>query len=213
MYAWCKLSAALLLTVLLCGPALADVELPAPRTEGGNGVFAVLKNRASAVSGSYPTGQVSLEDLSTLLWAATGLNRPKGWTVPMAMGREPYCKVYVAGGDGVFLYDWSRNTLKEISGDDVRGSIGRQAFVANASHVLIFVIDGAAVEGFGARGAEWGYVAVGAMTQNVYLAAEALGIGARYMASLSTDVARAALKLGAKDIPACIMPVGKRSEK
>jgi nitroreductase len=128
----------------------------------------------------------------------------------MAMGREPYCKVYVAGGDGVFLYDWSRNALKEISKDDIRGSIGKQPFVAKASHVLIFVIDGAAVEGFGARGAEWGYAAVGAMTQNVYLAAEGLGIGVRYIASLSPDVAREALKLAAKDVPACIMPIGKR---
>lgn len=210
MYSWCKWSAALLLTVFLCGSAGADAELPAPRTEGGNGIFAVLKNRASAVASSYPTGQVSLEELSTLLWAATGLNRPKGWTVPMAMGREPYCKVYVAGGDGVFLYDWRRNALKEISKDDIKGTIGAQAFVASASHVLIFVIDGAAVESFGARGADWGYVAAGAMTQDVYLAAEALGIGARYMASLSSDVARKSLKLGPKDIPVCIMPIGKR---
>jgi nitroreductase len=204
---------ALFLTIFICTPVMADTELPAPLTEGGSGVFSVLKNRASAPGGSYPTGQVSPEELSTLLWAATGLNRPKGWTVPMAMGREPYCKVYVAGGDGVFLYDWSRNALKEISKNDIRSSIGRQPFVANASHVLIFVIDGTAVDGFGDRGADWGYVAIGAMTQNVYLAAEALGIGARYMASLSADVAREALELGAKDIPACIMPIGKRAAK
>jgi nitroreductase len=194
----------------MCVPASADVELPAPRTEGGEGIFSVLKNRASAGGSNYPTGQVSPEELSTLLWAATGLNRPKGWTVPMAMGREPYCKVYVAGADGVFLYDWSRNALKEISANDIRSSIGRQAFVANSSHVLIFVLDGVAVEGFGARGADWGYVAVGAMTQDVYLAAEALGIGARYMASLSLDVAHEALKLDEKDVPVCIIPIAKR---
>jgi nitroreductase len=87
----------------------------------------------------------------------------------------------------------------------------KDRFAANAFHVLIFVSDGAAVEGFGDRGVDWGYMAVGAMTQNVYLAAEALAIGARYMTSLSADVVRSALELGAKDVPACVMPIGKRA--
>ena len=44
-------------------------------------------------------------------------------------------------------------------------------------------------------------------------AAEALDIGARCMVSLSPDVAREALKLGEKDIPACVMPIGGRAKR
>ncbi|MDR1979271.1 MAG: nitroreductase family protein [Synergistaceae bacterium] len=200
------------LEVVLCASASADIKLPEPLTEGGSGIFALLKSRASAASGSYPTGQVSQEELSTLLWAASGLNRPgKGWTVPMAMGREPYCKVYVAGDEGTFLYDWKEHSLKEISKDNVKSTIGTQPFVAKASHVLIFVTDGKALGSLNnARGAEWAYVAVGSMTQNVYLAADSLNIGVRYMASLSGDVTRASLRLEEGDVPICIMPIGKR---
>ena len=98
--------AIVLLGSVLCVSARADIKLPEPQIEGGSGIFTLLKSRASAVSGNYPTGQVSQAELSTLLWAASGLNRPgKGWTVPLAMGREPYCKVYVAGDEGTFLYD------------------------------------------------------------------------------------------------------------
>jgi nitroreductase len=195
-----------------CIPVHADVKLPEPRTEGGSGIFSLLKSRASALGSGYPTGKVSQEELATLLWAATGLNRTgKGWTVPMAMGREPYCKVYVASDDGTFLYDWKEHALKEISKNNVKGTIGRGAFVAQASHVLVFVTDGKALAGLGGgRGADWGFFAVGAMTQNVYLAADALDIGVRYMASLSADVARASLQLQENDVPVCIMPIGKR---
>jgi hypothetical protein len=206
------LTVALLLGSVLCVSAGADIKLPDPLTEGGSGIFSLLKSRASAVSSSYPTGQVSQEELSTLLWAASGLNRPgKGWTVPMAMGREPYCKVYVAGDEGTFLYDWKEHSLKETSKDNVKSTIGRQSFVANASYVLVFVTDGKIVGGLNnPRADEWAYVAVGAMTQNVYLAADALNIGVRYIASLSADVARASLKLEEGDVPICIVPIGKR---
>ncbi|MDR1377496.1 MAG: nitroreductase family protein [Synergistaceae bacterium] len=208
---------ALLTTVLLtgatvCVPAWADVKLPDPLTEGGGGVFSLLKSRASALSGSYPTGQISQEELSTILWAASGLNRPgKGWTIPLAMGREPYCKVYVVGDDGTFLYDWKEHALREISKENVKAAIGSQAFVGKASHVLVFVTDSKALANFNnGRAEEWAYVAIGAMTQNVYLAADALGIGVRYLASLSPDVARTSLQLAERDIPVCIMPIGKR---
>ena len=55
-----------------------------------------------------------LKELSTILWAATGKNRePKGWTVPMAMGREPYVSVYVLLKSGGYLYNWEKNALMQ----------------------------------------------------------------------------------------------------
>jgi len=188
-----------------------DVKLPEPRMTGGAAIFDVMKLRASAASSSFPTNAVSMEELSTLLWAASGLNRPSKWTIPFAMGREPYCNVYAVGENGAFLYDWKNNSLKEISKDDIRGVIGNQGFLAKVPYILVFVGDGKALESFsGTRGAEWSQVAVGAMTQNVYLAAEALNIGARYMASMKTDAVRGHLKLSEADTPICILPVGKR---
>jgi hypothetical protein len=206
------LGGALLAVLLSAGVAAADIQLPEPRMAGGIGVFDALKLRASAPGNAFPTGAISPEELSTLLWAATGLNRPeKGWTVPMGMGREPYCRVYVAGAEGTFLYDWNGNVLKEISKSDIRDTFGAQSFVAKAPYVLIFVADGKSLRAVdSARGGEWAQVAVGAMTQNVYLAAEALNIGVRYMASLKADAARTNLKLARNDIPICILPAGKK---
>lgn len=208
------LSAVLLCVLCVSAAGAAEVrKLPTPQTSGGLGIFDMLKNRASATAASFPTGKISQEELSTLLWAATGLNRPeKGWTVPMAMGREPYCRVYVTGEEGTFLYDWVTHSLIGTSKEDGRRAIGAMSFASNAPYILIFVTDGKSIGSFkNVRAAEdWAQVAVGAMTQNVYLAAEALGIGTRYMASLKEDAVRTACALDADDVPVCILPLGKR---
>jgi nitroreductase len=175
------------------------------------GLFEALKNRASAPGGDFPTGRLEAEELSSVLWAATGLNRgDKGWTVPMAMGLPPYCKVYVAKEDGVFLYDWSSNSLAEISGEDIRALVGAQNFVRTASCILIFVSDGKGLSEFQEpERTIFAYVAAGAMTQDVYLAAAALGLGARYIHSINVDAIQSALRLEPGNNPLCLMLLGK----
>ena len=205
------LAAAVLLPV---GAASADVSLPAPQRTGGSGVFDALGSRASAVGADFASMKdVSLENLSTVLWAATGLNREeKGWTVPMAMGMEPYVKVYVARSDGTFLYDWRAHALEEVSKEDVRGRVGKQDFVAKAPCTLIFVSDSAALSRKfkDNDGEEFAAVAAGAMTQNVYLASGALGIGTRYIRSARDDEIERILSLPDDDDVLCIMPMGVR---
>ena len=205
------LAAAVLLPV---GAASADVSLPAPQRTGGSGVFDALGSRASAVGADFASMKdVSLENLSTVLWAATGLNRgEKGWTVPMAMGMEPYVKVYVARADGTFLYDWRAHALKEVSKEDVRGRVGKQDFVAKAPCTLIFVSDSAALSKKFKDDdeEEFAAVAAGAMTQNVYLASGALGIGTRYIRSARDDEIERILSLPDDDEVLCIMPMGVR---
>lgn len=196
------------------GPTASEASfaLPAPQKSGGEGIFDALSHRASGTRSAFPHGDISAQELSTILWAASGLNRPeKGWTVPMAMGSEPYCKVYVLGKDGVFLYDWKQHALTTVSKGDARLEVSGQKFVAEAPYVLLFVADGKSLGAMNdPRAAEWSPVLVGAMTQNVYLAAGSMGINARYMASLKEDAARAALRLAPADTPICIMPLGKK---
>ena len=187
------------------------IKLPDPQTSGGPGVFDLLKSRASATGNNFPTGKISREELSTLLWAATGLNRPnKGWTIPLGRGVEPYSRVYVTGEEGTFLYDWNEHSLVETSKEDGRSVIASQSFVATASHVLIIASDGKAIEALGPRAAEWDDVAAGSMSQNVYLAADALGIGVRYMIGFNADIVRSLCALDPADDPICIIPMGKR---
>ena len=191
----------------------ADVKLPPPQTSGGKPVLDALASRASASGREFPSGKISEAELSTLLWAASGLNRqPKGWTIPLAMGVEPYCRIYVAGAGGVHLYSWQDHSLQEISREDIRSKISSQPFAARASHFLIFVTDRSPLKKAGRMGVrwdEWLDVAVGAMTQNVYLAADSLGIGVRFVAMMDMTLIRKTLPIPDDEKPVCIFPMAK----
>jgi SagB-type dehydrogenase family enzyme len=194
------------------GRALADIVLPPPQMEGGMGLFEALKKRSSVSGAAFSAAEVKLEALSTVLWAATGLNRgKKGWTVPMADGLPPYCRVYVAGNDGVWRYDWESHSLKEISKENIKGKIAAQSFVQRAFYVLILVSDSESLAALKNEkdAAEFSQVAAGAMSQNVYLAAAALKLGTRYIHSLHREAVQSALKLSTGDEPIALMPLGR----
>ncbi|MDR1085398.1 MAG: nitroreductase family protein [Deltaproteobacteria bacterium] len=208
---WAVLSLVLSL-IVLSSAAGADIQLPPPQTEGGMGIFEALKKRASAAGGDFSSAEISPEELSTILWAASGLNRgEQGWTVPMAQGQAPYCKIYVAGQDGVFLYDWKTHSLLEKSRENIKAKAGRQAFVSRAAYVLIIVTDPEGLAHFGdpETEAEFANVLTGAMTQNIYLAAAALKLGARYIHSMKVDELKEALNLTGGETPVCLMLLGK----
>jgi len=195
-------------SVLLFTASIAcaqSVKLPAPQTTGGVPTLEAIENRASPASAQFPTGEISRQELSTLLWAASGRNRDgKGWTVPTAMGMDPYVSVYVASKDGMFLYNGKEHSLEQLSAGDARAKVSAQSFANSAPYILVFVVKGKE------SGAIFGQALVGAMTQNVYLASQSLNIGARFMATMQQEVARKELKLADEDVAVCIMPLGKR---
>jgi len=189
----------------------ADVSLPTPLKKSEMRVFEALQNRSSNSGGDFSISDMTLEQLSDILWAASGLNRgTKGWTVPSINGLSPYVRIYLANNDGAFIYNWSDHSLKEISKQNIKSKIGLQSFVRRVPQVLIFVMDLNHLSSFDKEQArEFGHVQVGAMTQNVYLAAAALRLGARYIHSINKEEIVKALSLTENQEPVCIMLLGK----
>jgi nitroreductase len=190
-----------------------SIVLPSPPAaeERGVSLFEALWKRASQPGGDFPTGQLDAKELGAILWAATGLNRgEKGWTVPMAMGLEPYSRIYVARDDGIFLYDWKDHALREVSKENIRAKVGAQSFVRTVPCILILVADAEGLAGFREPDrTAFAYVAAGAMTQDIYLAAAALGVGARYIHSMNVEAISEALALEEGAFPLCLMLLGK----
>ncbi|XKM14302.1 nitroreductase family protein [Orbaceae bacterium ac157xtp] len=191
--------------------AYADITLPNPQTSEGIGVFDALKKRSSTPGGGFTAGSISDEQLSTILWSASGLNRGKtGWTVPMATGKAPYVKLYVAGANGAFKYNWDGHYLQNINDSDIRGDIGLQNFVKRATYSIIFVADGEALSAYDAEKANnFSQIAVGAMSQNIYLACASLKLKCRYIHSIKPNIISEELKLDSNDKPIGIMLIGK----
>ena len=79
---------------------LKPVQLPTPQMEGGRPLMEVLKDRHS--TREFSGEKLSPQELSNLLWAAFGINRPDlgKRTAPSARGYYEI-EVYVALADGL----------------------------------------------------------------------------------------------------------------
>ena len=142
----------------------------------------------------YSNKEISMQTLSTLLWAACGVSDQKTGkiTAPSAINMQDV-KVYVCAKDGVCLYNAKTNTLTKVSNKDLREAIaGRQAFAKAAPISLVLVStkdsDRAPNDKFGAMDA--GYV-----SQNIYLACTALGLKTVARATMDFDVLKRELNL------------------
>lgn len=190
-----------------------EFKLPAPKKTGGIPVFEAIDHRGSEEQNGFPAGKVGQEELSTILWAASGLNRDGSkWTVPMAMGRPPYTKVYVLDDSGAYLYSWKNHSLIEVTKNNVKPEIALQSFAKTVPTILIFALDSEELGKFGdnPHTEEFGVLLVGSMSQNIYLASESVGVGARLVYSIDRDKAATQLKLNKNDKAICAVLLGKK---
>jgi len=100
-----------------------SIKLPDPTKKGGLSIMESFSKRSS--SRSWADKELSTQDLSNLLWAANGINRPesKKRTAPSAMNVQEV-DIYVFIKSGVYLYDAAGHALNLVSAGDHRSEIG-----------------------------------------------------------------------------------------
>jgi SagB-type dehydrogenase family enzyme len=175
---------------LLIGQTL---ELPAPQKTGGMPLMEVLAKRVTVRS--FDTTDISMQQLSNLLWASFGVNRPDGRRTAPSANNKQEIDIYVLLKNGAYLYDAQNNKLVLVSAEDLRGQAAEQRF-ADAPVQLIFVADltkrGDSSEEGKLRMAN---IDCGYISQNTYLycTSEGLVTGAR--ATVNRDALNSKLKL------------------
>lgn len=189
--------------------AQTTTTLPVPDKSLKMTLMEALAGRKS--NREYAQEPVSDVHLATLLWAATGVNRPdsKKLTAPSAINAQDI-RVYVCRQDGAYLYNPSGNTLEKVSSQDLRTALaGRQTAVATAPMFLLLVSD---QEKFGENAGEhtqlMGAVDAGYVSQNIYLACTALGLHTVARATMEQEPLKAALGLTDRQILLINHPVG-----
>lgn len=117
-----------------------DISLPLPDKNGGKPLMEALNERHT--TRSFMKDDLSLQQVSNLLWAGWGINRPaeKRRTAPSAVNWQEI-DVYVALASGLYLYDAEANILKQIHNRDIRNACGTQSFVGEAPLNLVYVAD------------------------------------------------------------------------
>lgn len=139
-------TAFLILIVLIICPALTfgedlkPVKLMEPQLDIGRPLMQVLKDRKT--SRIYSSEKLPDQELSNLLWAAFGVNRPDTGkrTAPSAKNWKEI-EIYVSTADGLYLYDAKAHALNPILKDDIRSLTGTQSFVKKVPVNLVFVAD------------------------------------------------------------------------
>ncbi len=123
-----------------------QIELLMPDTVGGLSINEALWHRQS--SREYSTEPLSLEQLSELLWAAAGVNRPENnhLTAPSALALYPI-RVYAFMSGGVYLYDAKTHILNRVAEGDRRELSATQEFAYGAPLNIVYVADLSVYEG------------------------------------------------------------------
>ncbi len=200
-------------------PEAEAIPLATPARAGTMSVEEALANRRSRRD--YTADPITSEALMQLLWAAQGItDASSGFrTAPSAGGTFPLV-VYVAVGRvegleaGVYRYRPQPHDLERVLGEDVRPALERaaigQLWVGNGAAVLVFAADYArTTQRYGERGIRYVHMEVGHAAQNVYLQAEALGLGTVAVGAFDDDDVKRIMGLRETESPLYLMPVGK----
>ena len=177
------------------GDASPEIVLPAPDKTGGLPLMEAIARRRSHHAFA-PGTQLPLPLLSSLLWAAWGVNRPDGMrTAPSAINDQEI-DLYVALPSGAYLYDASAHKLRLVAGSDIRRVTGYQDFVDEAPLDLVFVADYGRMKLVPASQREcYASVATGAISENIYLFAASNGLATVIRAWINREAIANALGL------------------
>lgn len=183
---------------------LKTLKLNKPDVKRGVPVMTAFEKRQSVRE--YSDKKIDMQDLSDLLWAANGINRPEAGkrTAPTAMNRQEI-DVYVCLPEAAYLYDAKEHALIPIAKGDFRSAVaGPQGFVTAAPVGLVIVADLSKFNGDVLMPA----VDAGIVSQNISLFCAGCGLVTVPRATMDQAKLKVALKLKDSQRPLMNHPVG-----
>ncbi|MFP4343172.1 MAG: SagB/ThcOx family dehydrogenase, partial [Anaerolineales bacterium] len=196
-----------------------SIALPEPRVDSEISVEATLNNRRSVRE--YSDAPLTLSEVGQLLWAAQGItgDNQRYRAAPSAGALYPL-ELYVAAGNvedltsGVYRYRPQSHALIPVVEGDAGAALARaalgQAWIEDGAVVLAFAaVYERTTQKYGARGRQYVHMEVGHAAQNVYLQAEALGLGTVTVGAFDEGEVRRATGMANDEVPLYLMPVGR----
>ncbi len=205
----------------LCGEK-SMILLPDPKTKGPISLEETLASRRT--HRAFQAKPLQLEDLAQVLWAAQGITGAGGRfrAAPSAGALYPL-DVYAVVGEasiqgldaGVYHYLPSRHGLERIATTDLRKETARaslgQMWMADAPVSLVLTAEYSRIEvKYGSMGRTYAVMEAGHAGQNIFLQAEALGLGAGIVGAFDDAGLARVLQLPSTHEPLLVMPVGHK---
>jgi nitroreductase len=191
------------------------IKLSEPYIHGGNQVLPLMEAlRRRCSTRAFSSEPLPEDTLSTLLWAAAGINRPgtDGRTAPSAHAWQEI-DVYAALPRGLYCYDALGHALTLVVATDIRPVTGVQDFVANAAIDLVYVADFSRMTDANEEDRKF-YSATDAavIAENVYLFCAATGLATVLRGLIDRKALASAMQLGPQQRVILAQTVGFPSE-
>jgi SagB-type dehydrogenase family enzyme len=194
------------------------IRLPPPDLDSSTSIEKSLAERSSVRN--YSTQDVTINELSQILWAAQGMTRRRGFrTAPSAGALYPLEVAVVAGrvsglAPGVYRYEPIGHELMKTGDGDRRVALWQagleQSAIRNAPVILVFcAVYERTTRKYGERGIRYVHMEAGHAAQNVCLQAISLSLGTVVIGAFNDKQVKNTLELKADESPLYILPVGK----
>ncbi len=200
--------------------AQGEVEkLPPPSKKGKVSVEEAIARRRSRRS--YYDEPLPLEALSQILWAAQGITEPRmGFRAAPSAGATYPLELYAVVGKveglepGVYHFLPAEHALEKTIAGDLREALARaclhQMWAAEAPFlVVISAVYERTTSRYGERGYRYVHIEVGHVGENIYLQAEAMGLGTCAIGAFIDSEVKRLLRLPRNEAPLYVMPVGR----
>ncbi len=195
------------------------VKLPPPAPKGAMSVEEALKARRTVRE--FAARGLDLQQVSQLLWGADGLSDPRGHRTAASAGATYPLEIYLVVGErgvadlpaGVYRYLVKEHALEPGVKGDLRQAVARAALHQTwMTHAPVMVVIAAeyrrCTARYGERGIMYTQMESGHVGANVFLQAEALGLGAGIVGAFEDKGLGQTLQLPKEQVPLLVMPVG-----
>ena len=204
------------------------IKLPSPQLKGKVSLEeTILRRRAVR---RYRRDPLDLSQLSQILWSAQGITGTREFRAAPSAGATYPLEIFVFVGKqgviaseakqapeelqaGIYHYEADSHSLSLHKPADLRPDLARatldQEFIIDAPvDIVICALYHRTSYRYGRRGERYVHIEVGHVGQNLFLQAEALGLGAGIVGAYSDEQIAKVLGLPSELTPLLIMPVG-----
>jgi SagB-type dehydrogenase family enzyme len=186
---------------------LTTIRLVTPDKTRGATVMQALNDRQSIRE--YSPERIRPQDLSDLLWAAYGINRPDGRRTAPSTRNLQSVEMYVIFPEGAYHYNAAQHALDPVAAGDFRAAVAsNQDFARTAPLSIVLVAD---MNKFGNRSENsllMAAIDVGVISQNISLACAGLGLATVPRGIMDHEALRTALRLTDMHLILLNNPVG-----
>ena len=201
----------------------AAIVLPKPSLDGKVSVEKAIQQRRTVRD--FRETPLSIPHLGQLLWAAQGITDPNGVgrSAPSGGARYPLDIYVIVGkkgveglGEGAYHYAPGNHSIALMNKKDLRSEIGSaslgQMWMAGAPVMFIITAEYRRITGrYGDRGIRYARIEAGHVGQNLFLQAEALGLGAGIVGAFNDAEVVKVMGIPPQHEPLLIMPVGYKN--